>query len=115
MLHIGVLLPRTAAIRPPPLPASGAREKTIRVDLISPTSGRTGQLAQPALGRRFRWSLYNPSDNFAERLEKLARQLLCGGIDQARAELRQLAADLGIDLVVQDRDVWAFGFKPHRG
>src|SRR6266478_2964837 len=34
---------------------------------------------------------------------------------QPLAELRQLAADLGVDLIMQDRDLGAFGFQPNGG
>jgi hypothetical protein len=54
------------------------------------------------------------SDQCAECGKELAGEFLRGGIDQPLAELRELAADLRVDLVMQDRDLRTFGFQTHR-
>ena len=75
--------------------------------------GRASQLAEPALRRRFRRRFTVSADNLAERRKKLAREFLRRGIDQPRAELGELAADLRVDLVVQHRDVGPLGLETH--
>src|ERR1700722_18276637 len=84
-------------------------------DLERLSSG-PGQLADPALrtGASFR-RIGVATNQLRERREELTGEFLCGRIDQASAELRQLAADLRIDFVMQDRDIRAFGFQPHTG
>src|SRR5471032_2226955 len=63
--------------------------------------GRAGQLAQPALRGSigFCGRLGLAANHRAERREKLARQFLRRRIDRPSAELRQLAADLRVDLL----------------
>src|SRR3990172_5075218 len=46
--------------------------------------------------------LCRPSHQGCELLEELAGELLGGGVDQPPAELRELAADIGLGLVAQE-------------
>jgi hypothetical protein len=75
--------------------------------------GSASQSAQPTLRRsiRFRRAIRSPSDHLPERRKKLACEFFCRRVDQALAELRQFAADLRIDIIMQDRDLRAFGFE----
>ncbi len=55
------------------------------------------------------------SQDAGEIVEEFGGELLRGGIDQPPAKLGQLAADLRIDLVVQDRGGGTVLLQPHRG
>src|SRR3984957_6726064 len=60
-----------------------------------------------------RRSLRRPSDYLPERGKELASEFLRGGIDQPLAKLRQLATDLRIDFIMEDRDLSTFGFETY--
>jgi hypothetical protein len=60
-----------------------------------------GFLALPAArkARSSRGSTGCTANQLAERRKELASQLLCGGVDQTTAKLREFTADLSINLV----------------
>src|SRR5260370_28756791 len=95
----------------------GARSPWTLALLLYGSLGRASQLAQPAFRGSigFRGRLGLPAHNLSKRSEKLTRQFLRRSIDQPLAKLRQLAADLGVDLIMQDRDLRAFVFQPNGG
>ncbi len=62
-------------------------------------------------GRSFRAIAILCLDLFGETLEEKPGHLFCCGVDQSAAELRQLAADIGVHRVVQDGFI-AILFKP---
>src|SRR5437016_4486050 len=65
------------------------------------------QPAEPALAAAIRRRGRITADHRAKGSEEFAGELPGRRIDQALAELRQLAADLGVDVVMQDRDLGA--------
>ena len=79
------------------------------------------QTLEPALlrglffiGFRHRFSLIRAFDSIGKAVEKLIRHLLGKAFDQAAAQLGDLAANIGLDLIRQLR---AFGhrFQNHLG